>query len=158
MRSMVHDTRVKRGPDFESDYKLVVSKLVLKLQKPKVTKQANSLRRDVWGYPKALGEYRASITAKFLQRSSDTVEDNWSEFRKAVMDSAKEHLVVPRRAKNSWILEQIDKKRDAHIHWMQSQDEQETRAKYTELQRIVKNCCKKGQAGIARSGNKKFGN
>ena len=67
MRSMVHDTRVKRGPDFESDHKLVVSKLVLKLLKPKVTKQANSLRRYVRGDPKALGEYRASITAKFLQ-------------------------------------------------------------------------------------------
>ena len=119
----------------------------MKLQKPKVTKQANSLRRDVRGDPKALGEYRASITAKFLQTSSDTVKDNWYEFRKAVMDSAKEHLVAPRRAKNSWISEQtlelIDKKRDAHIHWMQSQDKQEIRAKYTELQRIVKTAVRK---------------
>ncbi|XP_062498945.1 uncharacterized protein LOC134176285 [Corticium candelabrum] len=106
MRSMVYDTRVKRGPDFKSDHKLVVSKLVLKLKKPKNMKQANSLRRDVRGDPKALGEYRVSITAKFLQRSSDTVEDNWSEFRKPVVDSAKEHLVAPRRAKNSWISEQ----------------------------------------------------
>ena len=63
------------------------------------------------------------------------------------MDSAKEHLVAPRRAKNSWISEQtlelIDKKRDAHIHWMQSQDKQETRAKYTELQRIAKTAVRK---------------
>ena len=31
MRSMVYDCTVKQTPDFESDHKLVVSKLVLKL-------------------------------------------------------------------------------------------------------------------------------
>ena len=40
-----------------------------------MTKQANSVRSDVRGDLKALGEYKASIVAKFLQRSSDTVED-----------------------------------------------------------------------------------
>ena len=64
---MVYDCRVKRSPDFESDHKVVVSKLVLKLQKSKVTKQAKRIRRDVQGDPKALGEYRTSIVAKFLQ-------------------------------------------------------------------------------------------
>ena len=46
--------RVKLGPDFESDHKLVVSKLVLKLQKSKVTKQVNSVWRDVREAQKSL--------------------------------------------------------------------------------------------------------
>ena len=98
--------RVKRAPDFESDHKLVVSKLVFKLQTSKVTRQANSVRRDVQGDPKALGEYRDSIVAKFLQRSSDTVEDRWSEFCKAVTDSAREHL-VPRRERTIGFLSKL---------------------------------------------------
>ena len=35
IQKMVHYTRVRRGPNFDSDHKLVCSKMVLKLQKPR---------------------------------------------------------------------------------------------------------------------------
>ena len=95
MQEMVHDTRVRRGPNFDNDHKLVCSKMVLKLQKPRGKRQLKTFTRDVLSVPIPLGKYRKNVTTRFTQRLSTETEDMWSDFCCAIMDSANEHLNKP---------------------------------------------------------------
>ena len=74
MQKMVHDTRVRRGTNFDSDHKLVCSKMVLKLQKPRGKRRLKTFSRDVLSDPIALGKYRNNVMTRFTQRLSTETE------------------------------------------------------------------------------------
>ena len=131
MQKMVHDTRVGRGPNFDSDHKLVWSKMVLKLQKPRGKRRVKTFARDVLSDHIALGKYRNNVMTRFTQRLSTVTDAMCSDFCSAIMDFANEHLNVVQTRKNRWISERtlqlIAEKREARIAWMRCQENEMAR-------------------------------
>ena len=142
MQKMVHDTRVRRGPNFDNDHKLVCSKMVRKFQKPRGERRVKTFTRDVLSDPIALGKYQNNVMTTFTQRLSAETEAMWSDFCSAIMESANEHLNVVQTRKNRWISERtlqlIAEKREAHIAWMRCQENEMTRKHYVSLFKQVK--------------------
>ena len=104
MMSSVLDTRVHRGGDMDSDHRLVVTPIRLRL-----TKRTRIPRRQQFDVELLLQEqrkadYMETIEKGFAAREGHgSIEERWSELKKAVLESAQKHLQGRRKKQSRWM-------------------------------------------------------
>ena len=118
------DTRVFRGADLNTDHRLVVVTLCLKLKKKSVQKKGKRYESVLLGKTKRRMEYVESLRKSFEdRRQQGNVEKRWKELKEALVGSAEQHLRRRRMAKKRWIsddtLELVETKRTAFRSWQE---------------------------------------
>ena len=89
LRLSVLDTRVFRGTDLDSDHRLVVMSLLLKLKKKPRQRLGKSFDVCLLKQMERRAEFLNTIWSFFEGKSrSDDVEENWTELKKTLVDAA----------------------------------------------------------------------
>ena len=104
LRPSVLDTRVFRGADLDSDHRLVVMSLRLKLKKKPRHRLGKSydvhLLKQVERHVDFLNTIRSSFEGR---NGSGDVEQQWTDLKKALVDAGEQHLHQSRQPWKNWI-------------------------------------------------------
>ena len=124
LRPSVMDTRVFRGADLDTDHRLVVVTLRLKLDKKSNQRKGKRFETALLGKTDRRMAYVEALREAFdKRRQQGSVEERWSELKEAFVGSAEQHLKRRRMAKKKWIsddtLELVETKRMAFRRWQE---------------------------------------
>ena len=124
MRSFILDTRVYRGADIDSDHRLVVTSIVLKLNRPKKKSMKSKFNVGLLAHDDVQSAFMESIQDRFNRRCTNVdVNGRYSEMKEAILEAAEEHLKSGRKVQKSWLsndtLKIIEEKRMAFIRWQE---------------------------------------
>ena len=147
LRPSVLDTRVFRGADIDSDHRLVVVSLRLKLKRKPSQRSGKSFDAHLLKEEEERGEYMNTIRSRFeSRRGRGSVEERWSELKKAIVDTAEQHLHQRRQPQKEWIsvdtLKLTEKKRLAFVYWQNQRTSMERRKEYVALCKQVRKAAK----------------
>ena len=124
MRSFILDTRVYRGADIDSDHRLVVTSIVLKLNKHKKKSMKSKFNVSLLTHYDIQSAFMESIQDRFNRRcTSADVNGKYSEMKEAILETVEEHLKGCRKVQKSWLsnatLKIIEEKQMAFIRWQE---------------------------------------
>ena len=147
LRSSVMDTRVFRGADLNTDHRLVVVSLCLKLEKKSDQKKGKRFESVLLGNTERRMVYVESLRKSYEdRRQQGNVEERWKELKEALVGSAEQHLRRRRMAKKRWIsddtLELVEAKRTAFQRWQEHPTNVEKRKEYRDLCKKVRQALK----------------
>ena len=144
MRSSILDTRVHRGADMDSDHRLVITSIRLKLLK----KARNQRRRQCFNVELLLQDQRRSDFMETIgeyfstRKRQGDVEEIWEELKKSVLGSAEQHLGGKRKRQSKWMtqdtIEIIEAKRMAFLRWQERREATGRHKKYKDLCKKVR--------------------
>ena len=147
MMSSVLDTRVHRGGDMDSDHRLVLAPIRLRL-----TKRTRIPRRQQFDVELLLQEqrkadYMETIEKGFAAREGHgSIEERWSELKKAVLESAQKHLQGRRKKQSRWMsdktIETIEAKQKAFLRWQEQRKDAKRQKEYRDLCKRVRRAVK----------------
>ena len=151
-RSSILDTRVFRKTYLQSDHRLVVSTVRLKLKvkrrqtqlRPKhVTKEKLLKKNELLEYQQKL-----ATALKEVEREVN-VERLWKELRVAVDSALCSLPLVSNNQEADWVTEEIRqlslKKQEAWIRWKKNVDNHEARTEYYQLKKLTRKAVEKAQ-------------
>ena len=155
-RRYVHDVRVIRGAEIESDHYLVLAKVNIAKQVPKKTESRRSqLRSERLQTLEGRLKFRARLRAKWnmvKQIEEEDVDRMWEEFKGGILGTAEE--VCGRRKRQSgkkrtgWWGKEVEaairKKKMAYKRWLQVKTE-EAREMYLEAKKGAKQVVRKAK-------------
>ena len=146
MKPSIVDTRVYRGGDMDSDHRLLVAMVKIRLMRTKCNRNrptehlydANLLQLD----PKK-EEFAESFSHTFEHRTRQGgYEQRWSEVKNAILHTAKGTLKKKWKKRKKWItestLELSEKKRNAFLIWQEDRKNEHKRKEYRELCKYVR--------------------
>ena len=126
----VLDTRVHRARDMDSDHRLVVTPIYM----AKIDKEDyRMLRRQQFDVELLLQEQRKADYMETSEKGFATrerhgsIEERWSELKKAVLESAQKHLQGSRKKQSQWMsdktIETIEAKQRTCLRWQEQREE-----------------------------------
>ena len=111
LRSSVMDTRVFRGADLNTDHRLVVVSLCLKLEKSD-QKKGKRFESVLLGKTERRMVYVESLRKSYEdRRQQGNVEERWEELKEALVGSAEQHLRRRHMAQKMYDKEEVDLRR-----------------------------------------------
>ena len=139
---------VRQGADLDSDYRLVVISLQLKLKKKPRQRSGKSFDVRLLKQVERWGEFLSTIWSSFEGRSeSGDVEEQWIELKNALVDAAEQHLHQRRQPQKEWIsddtLRLTEEKRLAFARWQNQRTCVEKRKHYVALCKLVRQAVKR---------------
>ena len=143
MRSFILDTRVYRGADIDSDHRLVVTSIVLKLNRPKKKSMKSKFNVGLLAHDDVQSAFMESIQDRFNRRCTNVdVNGRYSEMKEAILEAAEEHLKSGRKVQKSWLsndtLKIIKEKRMAFIRWQEDRTHPQRTETYKALRKQVR--------------------
>ena len=148
LRPSVLDTRVFRGADLNSDHRLVVMSMRLKLKRKPRQRSGKPFDVRLLKQVERRGEFLNTIWSAFEGRSGrGNVEKQWTGLKKALVDAAEQHLHQRRQPQKEWIstdtLRLTEEKRVAFVMWQNQRACEEKRKHYVALCKLVRQSVKK---------------
>ena len=143
MRSFILDTRVYRGADINSDHRLVVTSIVLKLNRPKKKSMKSKFNVGLLAHDDVQSAFMESIQDRFNRRCTNVdVNGRYSEMKEAILEAAEEHLKSGRKVQKSSLsndtLKIIEEKRMAFIRWQEDRTHPQRTETYKALRKQVR--------------------
>ena len=143
MRSFMLDTRVYRGADIDSDHRLVVTSIVLKLNRHKKKTMKSEFDVGLLAHDDVQSAFMESIQDRFNRRCMNVeVNGRYSEMKEAILEAAEEHLKCGRKIQKSWLsdatLKIIEEKRMAFIRWQEDRTDPQRTETYKALRKQVR--------------------
>ena len=143
MRSFILDTRVYRGADIDSDHRLVVTSIILKLNRHKKKSMKSKFNVSLLTHDDVQSAFMESIQDKFNRRcTSADINGKYSEMKEAILETAEEHLKGCRKVQKSWFsnatLKIIEEKRMAFIRWQEDRTDPQRTETYKALRKQVR--------------------
>ena len=144
LRPSVLDTRVYRGADLNSDHRLVIASLQLKVMRKKgCPRPGRTFEVELLKEMDRQADYMESIEKCFKDRKREgSVEKRWKELRHAIVGAAEEHLPRRRRKLKKWISDStlglIERKRLAFSRWQEHRVSKNRQREYTNLSKEVR--------------------
>ena len=147
LRPSVLDTRVYRGGDIDSDHRLVIVSLRLKLKRRANGKPGKCFDVELLKQAERRGEYLETIQQQFDNRKGHgNVEERWMEMKEAIVNAATQHLQRRRPVKKKWItadtLELIEEKHMAFQRWQEVRSDENRRKQYSKCRKRVRRAIK----------------
>lgn len=150
-RSSVLDTRVYRKTQLESDHRLLVSRVRLKL-KARRRRTQRHLRHQVdarYLEKQQVLDSRTLLAGQLESGPSGNVEEAWRNFKYSLM-SAQECLpLIPERVEEDWMTDAVRevarKKQEAWMRWPKSPDSECLRQQYLLLKVQSRRCADKAR-------------
>ena len=147
LRPSVMDTRVFRGADLDTDHRLVVVTLRLKLDKKSNQRKGKRFETALLGKTDRRMAYVEALRESFdKRRQQGSVEERWSELKEALVGSAEQHLKRRRMAKKKWIsddtLELVETKRMAFRRWQEHRTDKKKQKEYQAMCKKVRQALK----------------
>ena len=131
----------------DSDHRLVVTPIRLRL-----TKRTRIPRRQQFDVELLLQEqrkadYMETIEKGFAAREGHgSIEERWSELKKAVLESAQKHLQGRRKKQSRWMsdktIETIETKQKAFLRWQEQRKDAKRQKEYRDLCKRVRRAVK----------------
>ena len=145
--SSVLDTRVHRGGDMDSDHRLVVIPIWLRLTKKTTIPRRQRFDVELLLQEQKKADYMETIDKCFAAREGyGSVEKRWSELKKAVLEAAQKHLQDRRKKQSRWMsdktIETIEAKRRAFLRWQEQREDVRRRKEYRDLCKRVRRAVK----------------
>ena len=140
-RSSILDTRVYRKTHLESDHRLLVSKLRLKLK---------ARRRKAQRYPRyqvdasyledqQVLEFRTKLSEGLAAGPKGDVEEAWDTFKESLKSAQSCLPIVSEKVEEDWVTDEVcevaRKKQEAWMRWMKFPDDETLRQEYQQLKR-----------------------
>ena len=150
MMSSVLDTRVYRGGDIDSDHRLVITSMQLKLHKKPKEKRGRRFDVKLLQEISIKADIVSAIRNSFEKRKADgSVEDRWKQLKDAIVEASKEHLQWKRKKQKKWISDDtmliIEAKRKAFMQWQECRTDAARKGEYRTLQKAVRAAVKEDQ-------------
>ena len=148
LMASVLDTRVFRGADIDSDHRLVVTSIRLKLQQKRKEKRGRCFDVKLLQEGSTKADFLNTFTKCFDTRKREgSVGERWNELKQSIMESAEEHLQCKRRKQKIWMsddtLHLVDMKRKAYNRWHECRTDVERQREYRSLRLAVRKAVRK---------------
>ena len=144
----VLDTRVFRGADIDSDHRLVVTSIRLKLQKKHKEKRGRHFDVKLLQENSTKANFLNTFTKCFNTRKREgSVGERWKELKQSITKSAEEHMQHKRRKQKIWMSDDtmhlVDMKRKAYNRWQDYRTDVERQQEYRSLRQAVRKAMRK---------------
>ena len=148
MMPSILDTRVHRGGDMDSDHRLVIMSVRLKLKKKPTEQEKRYFDVELLQEGQPRTDFADTIEKCFERRKrAGDVEERWNELKTSILESAEEHLKRKRKKKKRWISEDtmkiIEAKRKAFLQWQECRTNVEKQKEYWKYRKRVRRAVKK---------------
>ena len=123
LRSSVLDTRVFRGADIDSDHRLVIASIEVKLAKKVKCRKGKFFDVPCLKQSDKRANYMEEVQKCFSSRKQESVEAVWKELKEAVVGCAEQHLQSRRQPQRQWLstdtTELVERKRQKFAQWQE---------------------------------------
>ena len=150
-RSSVLDTRVFRSTRLQSDHRLVVSKLRLKLKVKRKTLQpfVKYQLNPCLLMPEQVDTFRKVLTEELKQDPTGEVEKDWNTFKDSLHKAQSCLPTVPLKEEKDWVTDEVRemsrKKQEAWMRWSKSPDNSSFKEQYMRLKDLSRKCADKAR-------------
>ena len=104
MRSFILNTRVYRGADIDSDHRLVVTSIALKLNRPRKKTMKSKFNVGLLAHDHVQSAFMERIQDRFNRRCTNVeVNGRYSEMKEAILEAAEELLKWGRKIQKIWL-------------------------------------------------------
>ena len=148
LMASVLDTIVFRGADIDSDHRLVVTSIRLKLQKKSKEKRGRRFDVKLLQEDSTKVNFLNTFTKCFnTKKREGSVGERWKELKQSNTKSAEEHLPHKRRKQKIWLSDDtmhlVDMKREAYNRWQDCRTDVERQREYQSLRQAVRKAVRK---------------
>ena len=147
MMPSVLDTRVFRGADIDSDHRLVVISIRLKLRSRPKEKRGRHFDVKCLQDAATKAAFVNTIEQGFQgRRTEGSIEDRWKNLKQCILESGEKHLGRKKKKQKNWIsdstMQIIDTKRKAYRQWQECRTDAGRQNEYRTLRKAVRKAVK----------------
>ena len=147
MMPSIIDTSFFRGGGIDSDHRLVVTSIQLKLRKRPKEKRGRRFDVKLLQDAATKAGYVGTIEQGYQRRRTEgSVEDRWKELKQCILESGEKHIEWKKKKQKKWIsddtMQIIDAKRKAYRQWQECRTDAGRQSEYRTLRKAVRKAVK----------------